>query len=50
VSTVVLPTDRGMVLCLRRGSTPESDHKKLYELLGVPLEVMRPPVAESDSD
>ena len=42
VCTVVLPTDRGAVLRIRRGSTPEPAHRKLYELLGVPLEVMRP--------
>lgn len=41
VCTVVLPTDRGAVLRIRRGSTPEPAHRKLYELLGVPLEVMR---------
>jgi transposase len=42
VCTVVLPTDRGAVLRIRRGSTPEPEHRKLYELLSVPLEVMRP--------
>ena len=41
VCTVVLPTDRGAVLRIRKGSTPEPAHRKLYELLGVPLEVMR---------
>jgi transposase len=42
VCTVVLPTDRGAVLRIRRSSTPEPEHRELYELLGVPLEVMRP--------
>jgi len=42
VCTVVLPTDRGAVLRIRRGSTPEPRHRQLYELLDVPLEVMRP--------
>ena len=42
VCTMVLPTDRGAVLRIRKGSTPEPQHRKLYELLGVPLEVMRP--------
>jgi transposase len=42
VCTVVLPTDRGAVLRIRRGSTPEPEHRQLYKLLGVPLEVMRP--------
>jgi hypothetical protein len=42
VCTIVLPTDRGPVLRIRKGSTPEPEHRALYELLGVPLEVMRP--------
>ena len=42
VCTVVLPTDRGAVLRIRRGSTPEPEHRTLYELLGIPLEVMHP--------
>ena len=42
VCTVVLPTDRDAVLRIRRGSTPEPEHRQLYELLSVPLEVMRP--------
>jgi hypothetical protein len=42
VCTVVLPTNRGAVLRIRRSSTPEPEHRELYELLGVPLKVMRP--------
>jgi len=42
VCTVVLPTDGGAVLRIRKGSTPEPAHRALYELLGIPLEVMRP--------
>ena len=42
VCAVVLPTNRGAVLRIRRSSTPEPEHRELYELLGVPLEVMRP--------
>jgi hypothetical protein len=42
VCTVVLPTERGSVLRIRRGSTPEPQHRELYDLLGLPLEVMRP--------
>ena len=34
--------DAGAVLRIRKGSTPEPEHRTLYELLGVPLEVMRP--------
>jgi hypothetical protein len=42
ICTVVLPTDSGAILRIRRGSVPEAKHRRLYELLGVPLEVMRP--------
>ena len=42
VCTVVLPTDTGAVLRIRKGSTPEPEHRTLYQLLGVSLEVMRP--------
>jgi transposase len=42
VVTIVLPTDRDGVLRIRRGATPEADHKVLYEALGVPMEIMRP--------
>lgn len=42
IVTVVLPTDRDGVLRIRRGATPEADHKVLYEALGVPIEIMRP--------
>ena len=42
IVTVVLPTDRDGVLRIRRGATPEADHKVLYEALGVPMEIMRP--------
>jgi transposase len=42
IVTIVLPTDRDGVLRIRRGATPEADHKVLYEALGVPMEIMRP--------
>jgi transposase len=42
VTTVVLPADNGSVLRIRKGSTPEPQHKEIYNLLGVPSEVMRP--------
>ena len=42
VVTVVLPTDDGMELHLRRGSTPEPAHRELYQKLGVPAEIIRP--------
>ena len=42
VSTIVLPTDTGAVLRIRKGSTPEPEHLELYRLLHVPPEVMKP--------
>lgn len=42
VSTIVLPTDTGAVLRIRKGSTPEPEHLELYKLLKVPAEVMKP--------
>jgi transposase len=50
VCTVVLPTDRGPVLRIRRGSTPEPQHREIYDLLGVPHEVMRPLRTWAESD
>ena len=42
VCTVVLETPEGRVLEVRNGSTPELEHKVLYELLGIPSKVMKP--------
>jgi transposase len=42
VSTIVLPTDTGAVLRIRKGCTPEPEHLELYRLLRVPPEVMKP--------
>ena len=42
VGTIVLPTDDGRVLRIRKGMTPDPEHLELYRLLGVPPEIMRP--------
>jgi transposase len=42
VATVVLPTQNGMVLRIRKGSTPEPLHRDIYRILQIPSEVMRP--------
>ena len=42
VCTIVLPTDDGRVLRIRKGSTPEPEHTELYELLGKPKENITP--------
>jgi transposase len=41
VCTVVLPTDRGAMLRIRQGSTPEPEHKALYKRLKVPEQIIR---------
>ena len=40
--TVVLPTESGGVLRIRKGTTPETVHREIYGILRVPLEVMAP--------
>jgi transposase len=42
VVTVVLPTDGGRVLRIRKATTPERQHAELYRLLNVPSEIIRP--------
>jgi transposase len=42
VATIVLPTDGGAVLRIRKGMTPEPKHLELYRLLNVPSEIMHP--------
>jgi hypothetical protein len=42
VNTIVLPTDGGLVLRIRKGTTPEPAHRELYAKLGIDAEVVRP--------
>jgi transposase len=42
VVTVVLPTDRGKVLKIRNGTTPEPVQREIYSTLKIPIEVMKP--------
>ena len=42
VCTVVLPAANGDVLRIRRASTPEPEHKRLYDLLNIDPEIIRP--------
>jgi len=42
VCTIVLPTEDGRVLRIRKGSTPEPEHTELYGLLDIPKEIIRP--------
>ena len=42
INTIVLPTDGGMVLRIRQGSTPEAMHRELYQQLRLSSEIIRP--------
>jgi len=42
VVTIVLPTDGGRVLRIRKATTPEPEHMVVYRLLNVPPEIIRP--------
>ncbi|MFH1266167.1 MAG: hypothetical protein ABIK89_10605, partial [Planctomycetota bacterium] len=42
VATIVLPTDGGKILQIRKATAPEPEHVELYRLLEVPTEIMRP--------
>jgi transposase len=42
VGTIVLPTDDGRVLRIRKGMTPDPEHLELYQLLSVPAQIMQP--------
>lgn len=42
VVTVALPTPSGKILRIRKGTTPESKHREIYQTLQIPLEVMKP--------
>jgi len=42
ISTIVLPTNSGAILKIRKGSTPEAKQVELYQQLGVPTELIRP--------
>ena len=42
VCTVVLPTDNGSCLRIRKAATPESDVEQIYRNLAVPSQVIAP--------
>jgi transposase len=42
VNTIVLPTDGGIELRIRKATTPEPIHQEIYRQLGIPAEIMRP--------
>ena len=49
LATIVLPTDHGPVLRVRKASTPEPEHRELYRLLGVSETIVRPKKTWSES-
>ena len=42
ICTVVLPTKTGQTLRIRKAATPEKDVAELYQLLGIPDQVITP--------
>ena len=42
VATIVLPTANGDIIRIRKGATPEPQHKEIYDLLGIGSEIMKP--------
>ena len=42
IVTIVLPTDSGATMRIRKASTAESEHRELYRLLGVDENIMSP--------
>lgn len=42
VVTVSLPTTQGSILKIRRATTPEPDHREIYEILGISEEPVKP--------
>jgi transposase len=42
VATIVLPTDTGMALKIRKGGSPDPEQRKIYEILKIPSQVMKP--------
>jgi transposase len=42
ICTIVLPTEDGSELRIRRDSVPEPQHKRIYDFLNVPYQIIRP--------
>ena len=42
ICTIVLPANNGKVLNIRKASKPEQEHIELYNLLGIPFEIITP--------
>ena len=50
ICTVVLPTDGGSTLRIRKAATPEPDVQHLYRALGIPSQIITPQHSWTPSD
>ena len=50
VATIVMPTAGGDVIRIRKGATPEPQHREIYDLLGIDSEIMKPIKTRSPRD
>ena len=49
IVTIVLPTDSGATMRIRKATTAESEHRELYRLLGVDEKIMSPKTIWSET-
>jgi transposase len=42
VVSIILPTTKGSILKIRKGGTPEPEHRDIYDVLDIPHQVMPP--------
>ena len=49
IVTIVLPTDSGATMRIRKASTAESEHRELYRLLGVDEKIVSPKTIWSET-
>jgi hypothetical protein len=42
VFTVVVPTSDGQQIRIRKAGTPEPEHRRIYQVLGIPDEIVEP--------
>ena len=49
IVTIVLPTESGATMRIRKASTPESEHREWYRLLGVDAKIMSPKTIWSET-
>ena len=49
IITIVLPTDNGQTMRIRKASTPESGHREIYRLLGINEQIMSPKTIWSET-